>query len=137
MTQDTALKLSRLPGSQQVEAASLLAAGKIQSVEQYQQERREKILALHASLPNTPPEDTQTEEEKEHQKAESLDGLAREFTQFVDQFLGRMEMYQGFADTFAEMSPLQIGQVWDSATAVNMAIIEFSKEVKAIQAERQ
>ena len=137
MTQDTALKLSRLHYTQQVEAASLLADGKIQSVEQYQQERREKILALHASLPNTPPEDTQTEEEKETQKTESLDGLAREFTQFIDQFLARMGMYQGFADAFAEMSPLQISQVWDSAAAVNMAIIDFSKEVKAIQAEQQ
>ena len=137
MTQDTALKLSRLPGSQQVETASLLAAGKIQSVEQYQQERREKILALHASPPDTPPEDTRTEEEKERQKTESLDGLAREFTQFINHFLGRMEMYQGFADAFAEMSPLQIGQVWDSVAAVNMAIIKFSKDVKAIQAERQ
>ena len=137
MTQDTALKLSRLHYTQQVEAASLLADGKIQSVEQYQQERREKILALHASSPDTPPEDTQTEEEKETQKAESLDGLAREFTQFIDQFLARMEMYQGFADAFAEMSPLQISQVWDSAAAVNMAIIKFSKEVKAIQAEQQ
>ena len=137
MTQDTALKLSRLPGNQQVEAASLLADGKIQSVEQYQQERREKILALHASPPNTPPEDTRTEEEKKRQKTESLNGLAREFTQFIDQFLGRMEMYQGFAYAFAEMSPLQIGQVWDSAAAVDMAIIKFSKEVKAIQAERQ
>ena len=137
MTQDTALKLSRLHYTQQVEAASLLADGKIQSVEQYQQERREKNLALHASLPDTPPEDTQTEEEKETQKTESLDGLAREFTQFIDQFLDRMKMYQGFADAFAEMSPLQISQVWDSAAAVNMAIIKFSKEVKAIQAERQ
>ena len=44
MTQDTALKLSRLHYTQQVEAASLLADGKIQSVEQYQQERREKSL---------------------------------------------------------------------------------------------
>lgn len=137
MTQDTALKLSRLHGTQQIEAASLLADGKIQSVEQYQQEQREKILALHSSLPDTPSEDTRTEEEKERQKAESLNGLAREFTQFVDQFLGRMEMYQGFADAFAEMSPLQIGQVWDSAAAVNMAIIKFSKEVKAIQAEQE
>ena len=137
MTQDTALKLSRLHGTQQVKAASLLAEGKIQSVEQYQQERREKILALHASLPDTTPEDTRTEEEKERQKTESLDGLTREFTQFIDQFLGRMEMYQVFADAFAEMSPLHIGQVWDSAAAVDMAIIKFSKEVKAIQAERE
>ncbi len=36
MTQDTALKLSRLPYDQQVEAASMLAAGSVQSVEQYQ-----------------------------------------------------------------------------------------------------
>ena len=106
-------------------------------MEQYQQERQEKILTLHASLPDMPPEDTRTEEEKGRQKTESLDGLAREFTQFIDQFLDRIKMYQGFADAFAEMSPLQISQVWDSAAAVNMAIIKFSKEVKAIQAERQ
>ena len=48
-----------------------------------------------------------------------------------------MEMYQGFADAFAEMFPLQIGQVWDSAAAVNLAIIKFSKEVKAIRAEQE
>lgn len=46
MPQDTTLKLSRLPCDQQTEAASLLAAGMVQSVEQYQQERRERILAM-------------------------------------------------------------------------------------------
>lgn len=48
-----------------------------------------------------------------------------------------MEVYQGFAADFAEMPQPQISQVWDSAAAVNMAIIDFSKEVKAIQAERE
>lgn len=43
-TEDTVLKLSRLPY-----AASLPAAGSVQSMEQYQQERRAKILALHAA----------------------------------------------------------------------------------------
>ena len=134
MSQDTALKLSRLPYDQQAEAASLLAAGTVQSVEQYQKERRERILAM---LPDTPPEDTRTEEEKKRQKAESLQSLEREFTQFIDQFLDRMKMYQGFADAFAEMSPLQISRVWDRAGAVSMAIIAFSKEIKALQAEQQ
>ena len=133
MSQDTALKLSRLPYDQQAEAASLLAAGTVQSVEQYQQERRERILAM---LPDIPPEDTRTEEEKEFQKAESLQSLEREFTQFTNQFLDRMKMYQGFADAFAEMSPLQISRVWDRAGAVSMAIIAFSKEIKALQAEQ-
>ena len=68
---------------------------------------------------------------------ESLNGLAREFSQFIEQFLDRMKMYQGFADAFAEMSHTQISQVWDSAAAVSMAIIAFSKEVKAIQAENE
>ena len=45
-------------------------------------------------------------------------------------------MYQGFADAFAEMSPLQISRVWDRAGAVSMAIIAFSKEIKALQAEQ-
>ena len=93
MTQDTALKLSRLPCGQQAEAASMLAAGTVQSVEQYQQERREKILAFHALPSNMPPEDTRTESEKERQKVESLNGLVREFTQFTEQFLDRMRMY--------------------------------------------
>ena len=48
-----------------------------------------------------------------------------------------MELYQGLVDDFAEMSPTQISQVWDSAAAVSMAIIAFSKEVKAIQAENE
>lgn len=133
MPQDTALKLSRLPYDQQAEAASLLAAGTVQSVEQYQKERRERILTM---LPGTPPEDTRTEEEKERQKAESLQSLEREFTQFIDQFLDRMKMYQGFVDAFVEMSPLQISRVWDRAGAVSMAIIAFSKEIKALQAEQ-
>ena len=68
---------------------------------------------------------------------ESLNGLVREFSQFVEQFLDRMKMYQGFADSFAEMSQTQISQVWDSAAAVDMAIIDFSKEVKALQAENE
>ena len=84
-----------------------------------------------------PPEDTRTEAEKEQDMVESLNGLVREFAQFIEQFLDRMEMYQGYADAFAEMSQTQISQVWDSAAAVNMAIIAFSKEVKAIQAENE
>ena len=135
--QDTALKISRLPNDQQAEAASLLAAGKVQSVEQYKQERRERITAAHSSQLETPPPDTRTEAEKNREKIVSLNGLAREFSQFIEQFLDRMKMYQGFADAFAEMSQMQISQVWDSAAAVSMAIIAFSKEVKAIQAENE
>ena len=126
MTQDTALKLSRLPDSQQVEAASMLAAGVVQSVEQYQQERQEKIQEVNASLAGTLPEGEK-----------SLDVLKREFMQFIDQFLVRMIQYQGFTDDFAEMSELQISQVWDSVAAMDMAIIEFCKEVKNLRAERQ
>ena len=138
LPQDTALKLSRLPHEQQAEAASLLAAGTVQSVEQYQQEQRERIMAAHPlRLDMPPPEDTRTEAEKEQDKVESLNGLVREFAQFIEQFLDQMEMYQGYADAFAEMSQTQISQVWDSAAAVNMAIIAFSKEVKAIQAENE
>jgi len=139
MTQDTALKLSRLQHDEQVEAASMLAAGTMQSVEQYQEYQRErrKAIALSRPLSDEPPVDTRTEEEKERQKKESLDGLVREFSRFIEQFLDRMKMYQGYADDFAEMSQLQISQVWDSAAAVDMAIIAFSKEVKALQAENE
>ena len=139
MTQDTALKLSRLQHDEQVEAASMLAAGTMESVEQYQEYQRErrKAIALSRPLSDEPPVDTRTEEEKERQKKESLDGLVREFSRFIEQFLDRMKMYQGYADDFAEMSQLQISQVWDSAAAVDMAIIAFSKEVKAIQAENE
>ena len=139
MTQDTALKLSRLQHDEQVEAASMLAAGTMESVEQYQEYQRERRKAIALSLPlyDEPPVDTRTEEEKERQKKESLNGLVREFSRFIEQFLDRMKMYQGYADDFAEMSQLQISQVWDSAAAVDMAIIAFSKEVKAIQAENE
>lgn len=139
MTQDTALKLFRLQHDEQVEAASMLAAGTMQSVEQYQEYQRErrKAIALSRPLSDEPPVDTRTEEEKERQKKESLDGLVREFSRFIEQFLDRMKMYQGYADDFAEMSQPQISQVWDSAAAVDMAIIAFSKEVKALQAENE
>ena len=137
MTQGTALKLSRLPHDQQAEAASLLAAGQYQSVDEYVTDRREKILATHSALSDTPPEDTRTEAEKERQKTESLNGLVREFSNFIEQFLDRMKMYQNYVDAFAEMSQPQISQVWDSAAAVSMAIIAFSKGVKAIQAENE
>lgn len=139
MTQDTALNLSRLQHDEQVEAASMLAAGTMESVEQYQEYQRErrKAIALSRPLSDEPPVDTRTEEEKERQKKESLDGLVREFSRFIEQFLDRMKMYQGYADDFAEMSQPQISQVWDSAAAVDMAIIAFSKEVKAIQAENE
>ena len=63
--------------------------------------------------------------------------LALTFSRFIEQFLDRMKMYQGYADDFAEMSQPQISQVWDSAAAVDMAIIAFSKEVKALQAENE
>lgn len=139
MTQDTALKLSRLQHDEQVEAASMLAAGTMESVEQYQEYQRErrKAIALSRPLYDEPPVDTRTEEEKERQKKESLDDLVREFSRFIEQFLDRMKMYQGYADDFAEMSQPQISQVWDSAAAVDMAIIAFSKEVKALQAENE
>ena len=106
-------------------------------MEQYKQERRERITAAHPPQLETPPPDTRTEAEKNREKIVSLNGLAREFSQFIEQFLDRMKMYQGFADAFAEMSQMQISRVWDSAAAVSMAIIAFSKEVKAIQAENE
>ena len=137
MPQDTALKLSRLPYNQQAEAASQLVAGTVQSVEQYQQELRDEILAAIPPPSDVPPEDTKTKAEKEQQKIESLNGLMREFANFIEQFLYRMKIYQSVADSFAEMSQTQISRVWDSAAAVNMAIIAFSKEVKAIQAENE
>ena len=94
-------------------------------------------MAVRPPLHDEPPEDTRPEAEKDQQKKESLDSLVREFTQFIGQYLDRMKMYQGYADTFAEMSQTQISQVWDSVAAVSMAIIAFSKEVKAIQAENE
>ena len=139
MTQDTALKLSRLQHDEQVEAASMLAEGTMQSVEQYQEYQRERRRAIAMSRPlsDDPPVDTRTEAEKEQEKRESLDGLVREFCRVVEYFLNQMKMYQGCADAFAEMSQPQISQVWDSAAAVDMAIISFSKAVKAIQAENE
>lgn len=139
MTQDTTLKLSRLSHDEQLEAASMLAAGTMQSVEQYQdyQRERRKAIAMSRPLMDKPPADTRTEAEKEQEKRESLDSLVREFRRMVEQFLNQMEMYQGCADAFAEMSQPQISQVWDSAAAVDMAIIAFSKEVKALQAENE
>ncbi|MCX4373996.1 MAG: hypothetical protein OSJ58_19685, partial [Dysosmobacter sp.] len=139
MTQDTALKLSRLQHDEQVEAASMLAAGTMESVEQYQEYQRERrrAIAMSRRLSDDPPVDTRTEAEKEQEKRESLDGLVREFCRVVEYFLNQMKMYQGCADAFAEMSQPQISQVWDSAAAVDMAIISFSKAVKAIQAENE
>ena len=139
MTQDTALKLSRLSRDEQLEAASMLAAGTMQSVEQYQEYQREQRKAIAMSRPqlDDPPADTRTEAEKEQEKQESLDGLVREFRRMVEHFLNQMELYQDCADDFAEMSQTQISAVWDSAAAVDMAIIAFSKEVKAIQAENE
>ena len=139
MTQDTALKLSRLSRDEQLEAASMLAAGTMQSVEQYQEYQRERRKAIAMSRPqlDDPPADTRTETEKEQEKQESLDGLVREFRRMVEHFLNQMELYQDCADDFAEMSQTQISAVWDSAAAVDMAIIAFSKEVKAIQAENE
>ena len=139
MTQDTALKLSRLQHDEQVEAASMLAAGTMESVEQYQEYQRERRRAIAMSRPlsDDPPVDTRTEAEKEQEKREALDGLVREFCRVVEYFLNQMKMYQGCADAFAEMSQPQISQVWDSAAAVDMAIISFSKAVKAIQAENE
>ena len=109
------------------------------AAEQYQEYQRERRKAIALSRPplDDPPADTRTEVEKEQEKRESLDSLVREFRRMVEQFLNQMEMYQGCADAFAEMSLPQISAVWDSAAAVDMAIIAFSKEVKAIQAENE
>ena len=139
MTQDTALKLSRLQHDEQIEAASMLAAGTMESVEQYQEYQRERRRAIAMSRPlsDDPPVDTRTEAEKEQEKRESLDSLVREFCRVVEYFLNQMKMFQGCADAFAEMSQPQISTVWDSAAAVDMAIIDFSKEVKALQAENE
>ena len=88
-------------------------------------------------LSDDPPADTRTEAEKEQAKRESLDSLVREFCRVVEYFLNQMKMFQSCADAFAEMSQPQISTVWDSAAAVDMAIIDFSKEVKALQAENE
>ena len=112
MTQDTALKLSQLQHDEQVEAASMLAEGTMQSVEQYQEYQRErrKAIAMSRPLSDDPPVDTRTEAEKEQEKRESLDSLVREFCRVVEYFLNQMKMYQGCADAFAEMSQPQISQ---------------------------
>ena len=137
LTQDTALKISRLPYDQRAEAASMLAAGSVQSVEQYQQEWRERIMVARPPRPEEPPEDTRTETEKEQQKKEALDSLVREFSRFVEQFLDRMKMYQGYADDFAEMSQPQISEVWDIVGLVDMALRRFIKEIKTATAEKE
>lgn len=107
VSQDVALKISRLPQDQQAEAVSLLAAGIVRSVEQYQQERRVKIMAAYLSPLDALPVDTRIGAEKDREKVESLKSFVQEFSDFIDQSLDRMKMYQKFADAFAEMSPLQ------------------------------
>lgn len=135
MTQDTALKLSRLPYDQQAEAASLLAAGTVQSVEQYQQERRERIMAARPSLPPDPV-DTQTEEEREQERIEAINGLVRGIVQFFEHFLNGLQMYQGMEDDFSAMPAGQISQVWHIVGLVDMALRRFIKEIKAATDEK-
>lgn len=135
LTQDTALKISRLPYDQQAEAASLLAAGTVQSVEQYQQERQERIMAARPSLPPDPV-DTRTEEEKEQERIEAINGLVRGIVQFFEHFLNGLQMYQGMEDDFAAMPPGQIGQVWHIVGLVDMALRRFIKEIKAATDEK-
>ena len=135
LTQDTALKLSRLPYDQQAEAASLLAAGTVQSVEQYQQERRERIMAARPSHPPDPV-DTRTEEEKEQERIEAINGLVRGIVQFFEHFLNGLQMYQGMEDDFAAMPPGQIRQVWHIVGLVDMALRRFIKEIKAATDEK-
>lgn len=136
LTQDTALKISRLPYDQQAEAASLLAAGNIQSVEQYQQERRERIMAAGPPLPPDPV-DTRTEEGKERERLEAINSLARGVIQFFEHFLNGLQMYQGMADDFAAMPAGQISQVWHIVGLVDMALRRFIKEIKAAEAEKE
>ena len=136
LTQDTALKISRLPYDQQAEAASLLAAGTVQSVEQYQQERRERIMAARPSLPPDPV-DTRTEEEKEQERIEAINGLVRGIVQFFEHFLNGLQMYQGMEDDFAAMPAGQISQVWHIVGLVDMALRRFIKEIKAASAEKE
>ena len=136
LTQDTALKISRLPYDKQAEAASLLAAGTVQSVEQYQQERRERIMAARPSLPPDPV-DTRTEEEKEQERIEAINGLVRGIVQFFEHFLNGLQMYQGMEDDFAAMPAGQISQVWHIVGLVDMALRRFIKEIKAASAEKE
>jgi len=135
LTQDTALKISRLPYDQQAEAASLLAAGTVQSVEQYQQERRERIMAARPPLPPDPV-DTRTEEEKERERLEAINGLARGVVQFFEHFLNGLQMYQGMEDDFAAMPAGQISQIWHIVGLVDMALRRFIKEIKAATDEK-
>ena len=135
LTQDTALKISRLPYDQQAEAASLLAAGTVQSVEQYQQERRERIMAARPPLPPDPV-DTRTEEEKEQERIEAINGLVRGIVQFFEHFLNGLQMYQGMEDDFSAMPAGQISQVWHIVGLVDMALRRFIKEIKAATDEK-
>ena len=135
LTQDTALKISRLPYDQQAEAASLLAAGTVQSVEQYQQERRERIMAARPPLPPDSV-DTRTEEEKEQERIEAINGLVRGIVQFFEHFLNGLQVYQGMEDDFAAMPAGQISQVWHIVGLVDMALRRFIKEIKAATDEK-
>jgi len=64
--------------------------------------------------------------------------LVKGFSRTAEQFTYNMQIYQDCTEDVAEMPRSQISTVWDSAAAaVEQAIIDFSKEVKALQARNE
>lgn len=91
-----------------------------------------------AARPPLPPDpvDTRTEEEKEKERIEAINGLVRGIVQFFEHFLNGLQMYQGMEGDFAAIPAGQISQVWHIVGLVDMALRRFIKEIKAATDEK-
>lgn len=116
LTQQEALKLSRLEPTQQKEAAAQLASKQIHSVDEYQAAEDETSAqsvqsgeAVAEASAEVVPENTE--------RAESIpwdggtDELFANFREFLQTVLEGVKTYSGASDCFAQMAPEQIEEL--------------------------
>lgn len=142
ITQQTALKLSRLPPEQQEEAASLLASGAIKSVDEYQAVKQKNPGARPAPptppfAPEEPPFASDREsvaDLKDPNKDCSCtpDSFLAEIAAFVEKFHREIEWFSipYYTVVFPALQPTQIDYLRQQLASVHAAAEELLHQVE-------
>jgi len=135
LTQQEALKLSRLEPVQQKEAAAQLASKQINSVDEYQAAEAE-TSAQPVQSDETVAEESAEVVPESTEKAEGIqgDGESTEFftnlTEFLQTILDGIKTYSDTPDCFAQMAPEQIQELCRKSEEICTAFREFNAQLQ-------